>query len=171
MSTELFEIDAPDLDSFIKELDLLEDEVREAAIEGMKDGADVIFAEQKRLAESTGVPFLAEHISKGNVYVNKKGGLGISVGYQPEAFKTDENGKNPGVVGMTFEFGRPGESPQRSKETMRQFRNGKHVDVKKGRIAPVPHIRPGFDSQVEKAADKVIDSVTKKLDKTFTDKN
>ena len=167
--SDIFSCDLPDLNSFIRQLDLLDDKVNAAVRQGMNEGADIILAEQRRRANATGVPFLARHIGKGRIYSTKRGGLGITTGYQAEAFGADENGKNVGVVGLTYEFGRLGQSRNRSSDKMKQRRGGKEVDVSKGRIVPRPHIRPAFDEKVKEASNRTIEAVSRETGKVFNE--
>lgn len=162
MSEEIFSTNMPDLQSFIKELDLFDENVNRALRTAMHEAGNMICLAQRRLVKSQR---LAAAITTGQVYTTKKGSLNISVGYQPEAFKTDGDGFNPGVVGMVTEFGRPGQSPQRSGDTMKQTRGGKKYTVKKGTIQPRPHIRPGFDSTKEAAAQKLINAYSAEINK------
>ena len=165
--SDAFYCDLPDLQGFIRQLDLLDGNVNAAVRQGMNEGADIILAEQRRRADATGVPFLARHIGKGRIYSTKRGGLGITTGYQAEAFGADEDGKNVGVVGLTYEFGRPGQSRTRSSDKMKQQRGGKVVEVSKGKIAPRPHIRPAFDAKVKEASDRTIEAVSRETGKAF----
>lgn len=165
--SDTFNSDIPDLQGFIKELDLLDENVNAAVRQGMHKGADIILAEQRRRADATGVPFLARHINKGAVYTTKRGSIGITTGYQSEAFKPDADGKNAGVIGLTYEFGRPGQSRTRSGKTMKQVRGGKAVEVRKGKINPRPHIRPAFDAKVKEASERVIEAVNRETGKVF----
>lgn len=167
--SDTFISDIPDLQGFIKELDLLDENVNAAVRQGMHEGADIILAEQKRRADATGVLFLARHINKGAVYTTKRGSIGITTGYQSEAFKPDADGKNSGVIGLTYEFGRPGQSRTRSGKTMKQVRGGKAVEVSKGKISPRPHIRPAFDAKVKEASERVIEAVTDEIGKVFNE--
>ena len=160
---ETFSMDLPDIQGFIKNFDLMDENINKAVRDGLHKGADIILAEQKRLAPDK--LDLAKHISKGNVYVTKKGVLGVAVGYLSDAFIPDENNVNHGVIGAMYEFGRPGQSPQRSGDTMTQKRHGKLYTVKKGTIQAQPHIRRGFDNVVEQATQAVIDSISAELDK------
>ena len=161
MSDDVFSSDLPDLQGMIKKLDMFNENANKAVRTALHSGADKIVSEQKRLApEKT-----REAISKGKVYTTKKGVLGIAAGYRQSAFKTDSEGFNPGIVGTVFEFGRPGQSAQRSKPTMKQVRHGKEVEVLKGTIQPQPHIRRGFDNKVNEAVKGVIESVDSELKK------
>lgn len=179
MSEEIFSTDIPDLQSFIKELDLFDENVNRALRTSMHEAGNMICLAQRRLVKSQR---LAAAITTGRVYTTKKGSLNISVGYQPEAFKTDGDGFNPGVVGMVTEFGRPGTSAGRTGEKMKQKRkripNKKtakrkdwekavptEVKIDKGTIQPRPHIRLGFDSTKEAAAQKLIDTYNTEIDK------
>lgn len=167
--SDIFETDLPDLQGFIRQLDLLDENVNAAVRKGMDEGADIILAEQRRRADATGVPFLARHIGKGKIYSTKRGSLGITTGYQAEAFGADENGKNVGVVGLTYEFGRPGQSRNRKGDKMKQRRGGKEVEVRKGKIAPRPHIRPAFDAKVKEASERTIEAVSCETGKVFNE--
>lgn len=171
MSTELFSSELPDLDSFIKELDLLDKNVQTAIQHAMKSGAQKICAAQRRrlLEGNPKLMRISSHITLGPLKVNRRGSVSITSGYQPEAFKSGGNKENIGVIGLTYEFGRPGESPKRNKKTMRQFRRGKHVDISKGNIAPIPHIRRGFDDEINAAVEEVITSTENEIGKVFNE--
>lgn len=157
--------DFPDLDAFIKELDLMDARVNAALRAGLNAGADMIANEQKRRIQGKSRR-LAQAIKKGSIYVAKGGGLGISTGYQDDAFRDEGDGFNAGVVGLTFEFGRPGtSSAQRRSETMTQKRHGKRYTVRKGAIQPVPHIRAGHDAAVRQASQEVINKYNQVIDK------
>ena len=160
---ETFFMDLPDIQGFIKTLDLMNENVNKAVRDGLHKGADIILAEQKKLASDK--LDLAKHISKGNVYVTKKGVLGVAVGYLSDAFIPDENNINHGVIGSMYEFGRPGKTPERSDEEMTQKRHGNYYKVKKGTIQAQPHIRRGFDNVSEQAAQAVIDAISSEIDK------
>lgn len=164
MPTEDFiTCDFPDLDGFIKQLDLFDENVNKALRNAMSSSADMIVSAQKRLI-SLKSRRLEAHIKKGEIKTLKNGGLSITTGYQAEAFRTDSNGFNAGVVGMTFEYGRPG-SGVRSKETMTQTRHGKRLSVRKGKIDAVPHIRRGFDETVQKAAEHLIEAYNNEVNR------
>ena len=165
MSEEVFSTQLPDLQGFIRELDMLDEKVQKAVSRSMRKGAHRIRdAQRRRIAGK--VPKLAEAITVGDLHVSSKGTVTISSGYQPEAF-VEHKGENLGVIGMTYEFGRPGESPRRNKKTMKQKRHGKNVEVKKGLIAPEPHIRRGFDDVIESAVDEVINEIETETGKVF----
>lgn len=157
--------DFPDLDAFIKELDLMDARVNAALRTGLNAGADIIANEQKRRIQGKSRR-LAQAIKKGSIYTTKSGGLGISTGYQDDAFRTDADGFNAGVVGLTYEFGRPGTSSNRRRsKTMMQTRHGKRYKVIKGAIQPVPHIRAGFDAALNSAVNEVITAYEREMDK------
>lgn len=182
MSGVIFSSDMPDLDGFIKKLDMFDEEANKAVRTAMHSGADVIMREQKRLISGKSER-LAAAISKSKVYATKNGSIGVSTGYQGGAFKTNGDGFNPGIVGMVFEFGRPGSSSaKRSSDKMKQVRkripNKKtakrskwekavptEVDISKGTIQAVPHIRRGFDIKKEEAVNIVLDAVNREIDK------
>lgn len=178
MSDDFISCDFPDLDEYIRQLDLMDDNVNKALREGLNSGADIIRDAQRRLilgkptsAKSKrkhkgGLAKLAKAIDKGEIFATKKGAIGIKIGYQPEAFKNDAEGFNAGVTGMTIEFGRPGQSSStRRSSTMVQMRNEKRVSIHKGSIQPYPHIRPGHDSHVEQASQEVINKYNQVIDK------
>ena len=158
--SDTFSSDIPDLSKFIKSLDMLDENVNKATREGLNKGADIIVAAQKKHISAKSQR-LANAISKGKIYVTKKGNIGISTGYHAKAFKKDKDGFNAGIVGMVFEFGRPGKKG----DTMIQKRNGKTVTVKIGAVQPIPHIKRGFDETVEQASQAVINSVSAEIDK------
>lgn len=164
MSEEMFSTDLPDLQVLVQKLNLLDENVNRAVRASLRSGADIIMKEQKRLIYGKSKR-LSNAISKSQVYVNKKGELGITTGYQSGAFKTDNTGFNPGIVGMTYEFGRPGQSVKRSGATMEQMRYGKKIKVRKGRIQPHPHIRRGFDNKVHEAVQVVVSAVENEVKK------
>lgn len=164
MSDEFFSSEFPDLQKMINQLDLMNDNVNKAVRESINEGADKILAEQRRLAAMTNVPGLPQAVTKSRIYTTKKGIIGISSGYHSGAFK-EKDGKNLGVIGMTYEFGRPGQSPNRNGKTIKQNRKGKEVEVNKGTIQPIPHIRRGFDNKIEEACNIVIKSVTDEIEK------
>ena len=166
MGTEFidFDLDMPDLESFIKELDMFDENVNKALRTAMHEAGDMVCQAQKRLILSKSRR-LSEAITTGRVYTTRDGALGITSGYQAGSFKTDSEGFNPGLVGMVTEFGRPGESPRRSGEVMSQRRNGKIYKVRKGAIQPYPHIRRGFDAVKEQAAQTLINAYNAELDK------
>lgn len=91
--------------------------------------------------------------------------------------------EKPGVIGLTYEFGRPGKSTEhhRNSDTMKQVRmripNKKEkrkywkkavpteVDWKKGTIQPHPHISRGFDNKVNEAVQILIKHINNAIDK------
>ncbi len=91
--------------------------------------------------------------------------------------------EKPGIIGMTYEFGRPGKSSahHRNSDTMKQIRKRipnksekrkywkkavpTEVDWKKGRIQPHPHIGRGFDNKVNEAVQILIKHINNAIDK------
>ena len=92
--------------------------------------------------------------------------------------------EKPGVIGMTYEFGRPGKSSahHRNSKTMKQIRmripNKKdtkrkywkkavptEVDWNKGTIQPRPHIRRGFDNKVNAAVQALLNHVNNAINR------
>lgn len=183
MPEDFISSDFADLQGLIHQLDLLDENVNRALRDTMHDAADMIEAEQKRCIAGDGKmgQRLAKHIRAGRVYATKKGAIGIAVGYQKEAFHEEPDGFNPGLLGMMKEFGRPGESPARSKSKMKQKRlripnkNAPRrlwakavptdVEVDKGTIQPRPHIRRGFDNKKEQAVRLLVDAVEREMNK------
>ena len=162
MAEEVFSTDCPDLQAFIKSLDLLDDKISAAVVDAMGSAANTIVNEQKRLVQS-GHPRLVRYIKKGTLRVSKKGSVYVDCGYLPDAFNSVEDGTNMGVYGVSVEFGRPG-TGKRSGTEMKQKRHGKEVTVKKGRIQPQSHIIRGFENKVNEASNAVIEAVNRVLD-------
>ena len=174
-----FSMEMPDIQGLIKQLDLMNEYANQELRDGLHEAAEIIYREKKRLVPDK-LDF-SEHISKSKLYVTKQGVIAITIGYQPNAFEPDEDGINHGIVGMTYEFGRPGKSPQHSSDTMKQVRmripNKKEkrkywkkavpteVDWKKGTIQPHPHIRRGFDNKVNEAVQILIKHINNAIDK------
>ena len=213
-----------DLQSFINELDLLDDEINESLRIAMHQCGNMIAAEQKRLADQTGIDFLSSAISVGEVKARVSedhqypwGGtystdnvISITSGYHEDAFNYEDtkakhfrthtvsrqgivhdgdywkysDKAKPGVIGLTYEFGRPGKSSahHRNSEKMKQVRKRipnktetkrkywlkavpTEVKIDKGTIQPRPHIRPGFDSTKEAAAQKLINAYSAEINK------
>ena len=129
-------------------------EGRQAVIDGVSECTEMITQRQRELCP---VDSIKQYITKGRIAISPKGTVGMSTGYQDDAFDRSYSKESPpGVIGLTFEFGRPGESDKGSSPTMKQVRNGKVVTVEKGSIDPVPHIRRGFDETAEHASDHLI---------------
>lgn len=175
-ANDVFQTDLPDLQGFMRELDMLNDNVNQSARKGMKKGADIIMKEQQRqISGKSGR--CAKAIKKSKVYTTKKGAIGVTTGYQADAFCEDADGFNPGVVGTMFEFGRPGQSRGRTGKTMKQKRKRRknknspavptEVEISKGIISAVPHLRRGFDQKINEAVDTVIEFVNAETGKVF----
>lgn len=159
---ESFSTESPNLQGFLKSLNLLENNVNTAVRKSMHDGAEIILKEQKRLVSNH--PRLVKHITAGQLRVSKNGRMFIDCGYSDKAFQTVEGKTNMGVYGVSVEFGRPGKG-KRSKKTMNQIRYGKQVEVDKGSIQPQSHIIRGFENKASEVANAVINSVNKELNK------
>jgi hypothetical protein len=174
-----YSTDAPDLEEFIRELDLFDENVNKALRTAMHESGNMICLAQRRLVKSQR---LAAAISTSDVYTTKDGALAITSGYQSSAFKSDSDGFNPGLVGKITEFGRPGKSAQHSAKTMKQVRKRipnkqtasrkdwqpavpTEVEIEKGTIQPYPHIRRGFDAVKDRAAQVLIDAYNAEIDK------
>ena len=195
---EVFHSELPDIRSMIKKLDAFDERANKAIRDGINRGGDIILAEQRRLIGSQKVgKRLSKAIKKSRLTVSKKNKnfVSVSMGYQEDSFNVGSGDKywqkeSDGIIGLTYEFGRPGQSPQRSGETMKQKRkrrkkvsvsskrkNAKgwkyseaeptEVTIKKGAIAPVPHVRRGFDNKVEEAADAAVNIVVQALEKVW----
>ena len=149
MSNEFFSMEMPDIQGFIKKLDMYDQRQNEALLTALHQvGDNMKQAQRRRISGVKAGNKLSEFITRGEVYTTEKGSLGIRSGYQKEAFKPDSDGFNPGVG-----------------DTMTQTRNGKKVTVKKGAIQPVPHIRAGFDDTVEQNVQTLINAVNAVTDK------
>lgn len=160
-----FSMDLPDIAGMIKDLDLMNENVNKAVRKGLHKGNRRICQAQKK--RISGKSFrCAEAISESQIYTTKNGTLGITSGYQAGAFKTDSDGFNPGIIGTMFEYGRPGQSQGRTGKTMKQTRHGKTVEVNKGVIQAVSHIRRGFDEELEAACNDLIECVNEVIDKS-----
>ncbi len=185
---EMFHSELPDIRAMINKLNAFDEKANKAIRDGINKGGDIILAEQKRLISTQKVgKRLSKALKKSRLTVSKKHFVSVSTGYQEDSFNVGAGDKywqkeSDGIIGLTYEFGRPGQSPQRSGGTMKQTRkrrkkipvsskrkNAKgwkyseaeptEVTIKKGAIAPVPHIRRGFDNVVEKAAEAVANKI------------
>lgn len=169
---EVFTVKVPDLNKMIKDLEALDKRSNEAIRRGINKGADIILEEQKRLIRGKSKR-LADAIKKSDIAVSKKTGtVSVSTGYQEDSFNTamgDNYWKKEsvGIVGLVHEFGRPGESPERTGSTMKQRRRGKEVIVDKGIVVPTPHIRRGFDNKVEEAAQAAAQELENTLNEEY----
>lgn len=193
---EIFHSELPDIKAMINKLDAFDEKANKAIRDGINKGGDVILAEQKRLISTKKVgKRLAKALKKSRVYMNKNGVLGVKIGYQEDSFNVGSGNKywqkeSDGIIGLTYEFGRPGQSSQRSGKTMKQKRRRREkiparskrknakgwkysdaklteVDISKGAIVPVPHVRRGFDNKAEQAAEVVVREIEKALNVVF----
>lgn len=166
---ETFSMDLPDIQGFIKTLDLMNENANKAVRNGLHRGANIICKEQRRLAPYN----LSRYISQSDIYVTKKGVLGIAIGYMIPDDKI-----NVFAVGNMFEFGRPGNSSTFRKNKYRYYHRyskkraektgGTGLEVfkgLKGTIQPIPHIRRAFDNKIDEAVQTVIDYINAELDK------
>ena len=152
-----FGTNVPDLKELINKLDLMDEAVNKEVRKAIADGAEIVANEQRRLAP---YDYLRRHISASKVQTTQRNNFVVTTGYQKEAFEEDGQKKKPGVVGLVFEFGRPGKSPQGSSEK-------DILGRRKGAIQPQPHIRQGFDNKVEEAARTTVEAVEKIIERTL----
>ena len=165
---ETFSTDIPDLEGFIRELDMFKENVNKALRLALHHCGERIAGAQRRFIRYKSKR-LSDAIGVGNVYTTQSGVLGIRVGYLEKAFELDNSLDPPariGVVGLVYEFGRPGQSngSRSSPETYRHV-NGNSYKVKKGAIQPIPHIRRGFDEIKEYCVRDLIRYYEEELDK------
>ena len=151
--TTAYTVEATGLQDFLKSLNKLDENVNSAVVNGLKQGAEVIRAEQKRLISSKSSK-LPNFITVGQIKTNKKGNLVIDVGYSADAVRQVPEG-------VILEFGRP----SGNKKTMKQIRKGKSYTVKIGKIQAFSHIRRGFDNKINEAVKVTIDCVDAELKK------
>ena len=116
-------------------------------------------------------------------YTTSRNGIVHDGDYWKQASKD-----KPGIIGMTYEFGRPGKSSahHRNSKTMKQIRmripNKKdtkrkywkkavptEVDWNKGTIQPRPHIRRGFDNKVNAAVQALLNHVNNAINRAGND--
>lgn len=172
MTEDFFSMNFDSLNDLIKKLDMFDEKQNAAVLSAMHKAGTMIEREQRRLISSKSKR-LAGAIKQGKVYVTRRGAVGVTVGYQDDAFETYSDGFNPGIIGTMFEFGRPGQSDARRRsKSMKQVRKDKEgkekeVTISKGKIDPEPHIRRGFDNVKEQAVQMVIDNVMKELKEIF----
>ena len=161
-----FSTNNSDIQGLIKKLNMMDENVHKAVREGLHEGADIIMKEQKRLISGKSKRCAAA-ISKSRVYANRKNQLGVQTGYMSGAFESQKGERDesaPGFIGMVFEYGRPG---KKGEKTIIQTRNGEEVKVKNGAVAPVSHIRRGFDSKIDEAVQITADKIEKAAIKTM----
>lgn len=162
--------DFPDIDSFIKGLDMFDENVNRALRAALHQCGEKIAGAQKRKIRYKSKR-LADAIRADEISVTESGALKISVGYQPECFDVDydtDNTTRLGVIGLVFEFGRPGQSSstRRDTETYRHTKGEiSGFKVKKGAIRPIPHIRSGFDEIKPYCVNILINAYNAEIDK------
>lgn len=160
----------PDIDSFIKELDMFNENANKALRSAVRTCGDMIAGAQRRKIQYKSKR-LASAISAGNIYTTEDGAIGIKVGYQSWAFEVDYDTDNPtrlGIIGLVYEFGRPGQSSatRSNPETYRHINgNASGFKVKKGTIQPIPHIRRGFDEIKPYCVKILINAYNAEIDK------
>lgn len=154
-SEQTFTTDCPDLQKFLKDLNLLDKNVASAAADGIHEGAAIIATEQKRLIAPYS-DILPTLIKPNKIQSDKKGKVYCDVGYDSDAIKTH-------IEAVIMEFGRPGKV-QGKKETQRKTKNGT-VTVKVGVIPERSHIRRAFDNKAAEATKKAIDKVNAEIEK------
>lgn len=164
MSESVFDMELPDIQGLIKKLDMYDKKQNETVRNGLVKIGNNMANVQRRLIGGTKVgELLTPYIRRSRIYTTKKGLLGVTAGYQPGAFK-NVGGFNPGIVGMTYEFGRPGQ--RRNGTDMYQTRNGKRVKVRKGTIQAVPHIRPAYHQTLAENIRTLADAVQEAINET-----
>lgn len=203
----IFSTETPDLKKLIGSLNMMKDYQRDALRDGMHEAGNIIIAEQKRLisGKSKRLEQAIGHDGVGTykrleifnpVTLEKENRIAyyIRCGYLEDAFETDNDGFNPGVIGLMYEFGRPGKSDisKRQSKTVKQKRkrrkkipvrsnrkNAKgwkyseavptEVEISKGMIAPVPHIRRGFDNKKEEAAELLFRELENAIERAWNE--
>lgn len=126
------------MQAMIKDIDIMNDELVNSTVETLKDGAEIIADEQRRLISGKSSK-LAGLIKVGKIVTTKKGNANVLVGYDSEAIE-----KAP--EGVILEFGRP--SGKKSVDKL-----GRKI----GKMNAIPHIRKGFDNKKEEATNKVVE--------------
>lgn len=131
-----------DIQDLINSLDIMDDAVNERAASSIREGAEIVASEQRRLicGRSKKLP---ELIKVGKSRVSKKGTYTVAVGYDTEAIKE-------GFEGLIMEFGRPG------KRSGGVDKNGKRI----GKVTPTPHIFRAVDNKGDEATSYVINAVS-----------
>ena len=147
----MFKMQVPDIQSLIKELDLLDENVDRALITAVDKAGDTILNAQKALIAPKS-KLLSNAMKKSRVYVTRRGQIHVKTGY----FGRE------GKIGMNYEFGRPGE-----KKKLRIIKkNGEEIVVKtSGAIQAVPHMRRGAEKSEDAAAKILTDAVEEELKK------
>lgn len=143
----------------LKAIDLMDDAVASKAASALKNGANVIESEQKRLVSGRSGK-LAGLIKAGKLEArNQSGDIVIQIGYSTEAIEA-------GFEGLVVEFGRPGKA---RKGVMKYpLKNGKTQVREIGNFEPTPHIRKGFDNKADEAAELVLDELWQEVENAWT---
>ena len=162
---EFFTVEMPDLSRLREALLSADGNVRAAAIRGVEKGGRRILAAQKAYAPEG----LKSHITM-ETETLKDGTVRARCGYQKEAFEYPKDngwyaGWSYGVQGAVAEFGSPGHSTaRRASQYYEVYINGKLKKKKKrGRVAQ-PHIRRGYDEQIEAAVQDALGELDRAAD-------
>lgn len=125
----------------ISDLEFSDENVAERAGELLREGAEIVVAEQQRLisVRSKKLPAL---IKSGKIKKTKKGTYTIACGYDTEAIKV-------AFKALIMEHGRPG------KRSGGKDKNGKPI----GRVEPTPHIFRGLENKSDEASQHVVDGL------------
>ena len=131
-----------DINRLIADLDMMDDAVAERVATGLREGAEIIVQEQRRLISGRSSK-LPELIKAGKIRKARSGSYTIACGYDSQAIAE-------GFEGLIMEFGRPG------KRSGGVDKNGKRI----GKVTPTPHIYRGFDIASDKASEHLVDTVS-----------
>ena len=157
---ELFSSEMPDMKRLREALLSADGNVRAAAIRGVEKGGRRILAAQKAYAPEK----LKSHITM-ETETLKDGTVRARCGYQKEQFSAGPPGWSYGLQGAVAEFGSPGHSTaRRASQYYEVVINGKKRKKKKrGRVAQ-PHIRRGYDEQIEAAVQDALGEIDRAAD-------
>lgn len=131
-----------DIQDMINALDVMDDAVNERAASSIREGAEIIVQEQRRLISGRSKK-LPELIKAGKARVSKEGKYTVACGYDTEAIKE-------GFEGLIMEFGRPGKSSGGVDKKGRRI----------GKVTPTPHIFRAVDNKGDEATSHVVNSVS-----------
>lgn len=172
-----FDMDIPDLQGLIRQLDMFDERQNAALMDALHQvGDNIVQAQRRHIAGVRVGKRLSKYITRSKVYTTKKGVLGVTAGYQFDAFEDDtywgDKGTEPGVVGLTYEFGRPGQSNNTRRQDEYRYwhyhnKKGTLVAMKqrKGAIQPHPHIRLGFDETLEQNIQTLVNAVNAEIER------
>lgn len=131
-----------DIQEMISSLDVMDDDINERVVSSIREGAEIIVQEQRRLISGRSSK-LPELLKAGKTMVSKKGKYTVACGYDTEAIKE-------GFEGLIMEFGRPG------KRSGGVDKNGRRI----GKVTPTPHVFRAVDNKGDEATNHVINSVS-----------